>query len=374
MSSFLPSYVPQSCHLTPCSTSNYSPCTAVNNKTGVYDYKAICTINGFWMDEFDKETYQPSPKWHADLQSGNPGQPWMWTEDQGWFDQWGVAKRVRDSGDQLYGIARFFARGGAYHNFYMLTGGNNYGKLSGGVVATAYAPDTVIDSLLLRHQPRFDYYSRFFHAIANVSAELVASAAIPPSIPLPTGNSSASGGTVSVGHCTDDDPSHVGVLDASQQWHPTSHIAPGTTFALSNAYLDLCLDPLGPTNPPALKKCDSTTSLEWSYNQATQQFQSVSTRPCQVPASKGQQCHVCLDLAGSSSLDLWDCKNQSSAANQEFSYDSKLFGVISGKGSSRQCLTATATGGGGAEVTVYGNVAFLSNMDDSAVRILLRTG
>ena len=36
----------------------------------------------------------------------------IWTEDQGWFDQWGKAQRVRDSRDQLYGIARFVAHGG----------------------------------------------------------------------------------------------------------------------------------------------------------------------------------------------------------------------------------------------------------------------
>ena len=29
---------------------------------------------------------------------------------------------------QLYGIARFVAHGGSWHNFYMLTGGNNYAK------------------------------------------------------------------------------------------------------------------------------------------------------------------------------------------------------------------------------------------------------
>jgi hypothetical protein len=42
----------------------------------------------------------------------------------------------------------------------MLTGGNNYAKQSGGNVVTAYAPDTAIDFLLLRHQPRFDYYGQ----------------------------------------------------------------------------------------------------------------------------------------------------------------------------------------------------------------------
>jgi hypothetical protein len=53
------------------------------------------------MDVNDRENFQPSPKWLEDLHSGNPGQPWAWTEDQGWFDQWGVAKRVRDSRDQV---------------------------------------------------------------------------------------------------------------------------------------------------------------------------------------------------------------------------------------------------------------------------------
>lgn len=32
-------------------------------------------------------------------------------------------------------------------------------------VATAYAPDTVIDYLLLRHQPRYDFYQKFFRTI-----------------------------------------------------------------------------------------------------------------------------------------------------------------------------------------------------------------
>ena len=35
------------------------------------------------------------------LQAGNPNQPLIWTEDQGWFDQWGVAQRVRYPRDQV---------------------------------------------------------------------------------------------------------------------------------------------------------------------------------------------------------------------------------------------------------------------------------
>jgi hypothetical protein len=78
------------------------PCTKVNtNSSGGYEFKALCTINGFWMDEYDTDTHQPCPAWARDLQNGNPGQPLIWTEDQGWFDQWGVAQRVRDSRDQV---------------------------------------------------------------------------------------------------------------------------------------------------------------------------------------------------------------------------------------------------------------------------------
>jgi hypothetical protein len=84
---------------------------------------AHSTINGFWMEEYETNPSQPSPKWLADLRVANPAQPAIWTEDQGWFDQWQVAKRVREPTDQIYGIARWFAFGGSWHNFYMLTGG-----------------------------------------------------------------------------------------------------------------------------------------------------------------------------------------------------------------------------------------------------------
>ena len=63
-------------------------CTAVNtdNSTGTpaYKFKALCAINGFWMDEYNKDTHQPCPAWIRTLQQGNPGQPIIWTEDQGW--------------------------------------------------------------------------------------------------------------------------------------------------------------------------------------------------------------------------------------------------------------------------------------------------
>ena len=63
-------------------------CLTVNTAAdGSYSFKALCTINGFWMDEWDTDYSQPSPKWLADLQLKSQ-QPGIWTEDQGWFNQW----------------------------------------------------------------------------------------------------------------------------------------------------------------------------------------------------------------------------------------------------------------------------------------------
>ena len=142
-----------------------------------------------------------------------------------WFDQWGVAQRTRDPTDQIYGVARFFAFGGSWHNFYMLTGGNNYGRQAGGEVITAYAPDTAIDYLLLRHEPRYTHYRNFFttlqrHASALLDSPLrpaqtlqCSGGGAPPSPPSPP-----AAPVVSTAHCSDDDPAHVGVLDLTQQW------------------------------------------------------------------------------------------------------------------------------------------------------------
>lgn len=252
----------------------------------------------------------------------------------------------------------------------MLTGGNNYAKQSGGEVVTAYAPDTVIDYLLLKHQPRFDYYARFFKALAAVSDDLMSSRTVPEPQPLPIsgggGSSANKTATVTVGHCTDDDPAHMGSLDASQKWVASGggSISGGAPFLLENVGTGLCLDPLGATKPPTLVKCTAGSSkMQWSYK--GQQFASVATRPCQIPTSEGQQCHVCLDMSGATALDLWDCKPDGGNANQKFVYDKAEQGISTGSGAAKACLTAAAVDGGGAEASVYGGAAFLSNMDDA---------
>ena len=122
-------------------------CTAVNSGKGPLG-DALCTINGFWEDNSAEGVGQPSPAWIAGQVRGNPQQPLSWTEDQGWFDDWGMGRRVRHTSDILYGFARAVALGLSHHNFYMLTGGSNFGYSAAEGVTTAYAPDTAIDAYL----------------------------------------------------------------------------------------------------------------------------------------------------------------------------------------------------------------------------------
>jgi hypothetical protein len=58
-----------------------------------------------------------------------------------------------------------------------------------------------------------------------------------------------------------------------------------------------------------------------------------------------------------------------------FEYDGTLHGVIDGSAATRMCLTAAASGAGGAEVVEYGDgVAFLSNMDDNVTKVVTYKG
>jgi len=344
---------------------DHTQCTAVNRAPdGTHVDKALCTINGFWMEEHVKDHSQPSPAWLADLRKHNPGQPAIWTEDQGWFDQWGVAMRVRDPADQSYGIGRFFAYGGAWHNFYMLTGGNNYGRQAGGISVTGYAPDVAIDYLLLRHEPRFSHYRALFRTLANYSNDLLSH---PIATPTPLAASGNTTTFLTLQPCTDADPAHVGKLDASQQW------ALGTDSALRNEGSGLCVTAL-PTkfDQVTLKPCEGiehTPSLRWTYNTSSKQYVSAVTVPCESSHSQGRRCHRCLDIERAGSrVDSSDCKKPGDATINSQRWQpftpkaggSGIRGAVDGL-----CLTATTVGGGGADAHTYGG-AFLSNYDESA--------
>lgn len=116
---------------------------------------------------------------HAHLVSAPP--------PQGWFDQWGLGQRIRHTSDILYGISRALAYGLSFHNFYMLSGGSNFGYSAAWGVTTAYAPDTAIDSYLLRHEPKFSTFQAFFSAVEGIADALLGNPV--PLTPTPLGAS-----------------------------------------------------------------------------------------------------------------------------------------------------------------------------------------
>ena len=191
----------------------------------------------------------------------------------------------------------------------MLTGGNNYGRQAGGEVTTAYAPDTAIDNLLLRHEPRYTHYGSFFQTLTRYSATLLSNpvantlslacvAPLAAALPAP-----AKPPSLSVSHCSDDDPAHQGVLDPTQKW---AHDGGSLYVTLGNVHW--CLDAsLGGNAASALAPCKSgSLGQQFTINATSGHVASVGTWPCTKPRRSGK-CHQCLDLRNDGpSIDL--CK------------------------------------------------------------------
>lgn len=326
-------------------------CVQTNSRNGTYSYKALCTTNGFWMDEYGKNPSQPSPKWLADLRANVSGQPAMWTEDQGWFDQWGVARRIRRSDDQAYGIARFLAHGGAFHNFYMLTGGNNYGLTAGGSVVTGYAPDTVISNFLVPHQPRFDYYRRFFGAVRSF-ADALLSAPVPKAVSIPSNASGVdAASSAQLLPCTDTDPAHFGELDDNQLWD----LSAGGLVRTNASVGPLCLAVVrqgAAKQDVALRLCDAAAEGQrWQFNASTATL-----------ASAGWPGPICLGYAprtGRLVLDPCAQLGLGGATHQQWEFTHN--GGLRPKAEQGSCITSVVASSGGIEGHDFGEVAFLAN-------------
>lgn len=280
---------------------------------------------------------------------------------------------MREPSDQIYGVARWFAFGGSWHNFYMLTGGNNYGRQAGGTVVTAYAPDTPIDSFFLRHEPRYTHYGNFFNVLRRYEKALLASPIAPtttlecaaapgPAPPTPP----APPPTIELGHCSDDDPAHIGKLDVTQHFTLTAAGELRHVDAAGHAWCLLLDAGVVPKIGLRLSSCSTAVDSApvWRFNATSRHIESVASVPCVRPETAGL-CHQCLDLkGGSSALDLWDCKlaGDLEPSNQRFDVSSKaseggIFAVASGL-----CLTAVATDASTRpQLHEYGDLAFLSN-------------
>mmetsp|Transcript_25590 Transcript_25590/g.50082 ORF Transcript_25590/g.50082 Transcript_25590/m.50082 type:complete len:1016 (+) Transcript_25590:3-3050(+) len=342
--------------------------------------RALCTINGFWEDQWSSLVSQPSPTWLQYQWQHNPNQPGVWTEDQGWFDQWGVAQRYRRTEDQAYGIMRFFAYGGSWHNFYMLTGGNHYGRTAGGEVTTAYAPDTVIDFLLLKHQPRYDVFQRLFTTLASVSDELLAHPIAQPESLHPTPTTTTTTTTTTTATTERFQETASSSSSFPQQLQITTcyqYADPHQTFLLgkpdaegfstlrTQATGSLCV---GGESLFPVKFVACAQAPGWRFNSTNQHIEGNFEIDCQKKGKTGK-CRPCIDIMQSTKIDLYDCKGPEDHQqdHQTWSYDPDAGTIKDSTGSS--CLTSgdapAPPHGTGAEAHRYGDVAFLSNYQET---------
>ncbi|KAL3698056.1 hypothetical protein R1sor_012132 [Riccia sorocarpa] len=111
----------------------------------------INTCNGYYCDGFKPNA---------------PGKPTMWTEDwNGWFQNWGGTVPHRPVEDNAFAIARFFQRGGSFHNYYMYFGGTNFGRTAGGpFITTSYDYDAPLDEYGLVREPKWGHLKEL-HAV-----------------------------------------------------------------------------------------------------------------------------------------------------------------------------------------------------------------
>ena len=107
-------------------------------------------------------------------------QPGMWTENEGGFQTWGGAPPPgkepyfwgRAIADQAMSVMKWFARGGSHMNYYMWTGGNNYGRWTGDAITHMYAVDAIVCPDGHPHEPKFSHSAAMHAALASVASEV----------------------------------------------------------------------------------------------------------------------------------------------------------------------------------------------------------
>mmetsp|Transcript_5604 Transcript_5604/g.6116 ORF Transcript_5604/g.6116 Transcript_5604/m.6116 type:complete len:801 (-) Transcript_5604:197-2599(-) len=116
----------------------------------------INTCNGYYCDN-----------WIPTHQSAFPNQPHMFTENwPGWFQKWGEAVPHRPAVDVAFSVARWFARGGDYMNYYMAFGGTTYGRHVGGPsIITSYDYDVQVNEYAMTSEPKYSLLSNLHHIL-----------------------------------------------------------------------------------------------------------------------------------------------------------------------------------------------------------------
>ena len=108
--------------------------------------EVINACNGYYCDNWIEQ--------HA---ADFPTQPHMFTENwPGWFQKWGEAMPHRPASDVAFSVARWFAKGGSFMNYYMAFGGTSFARHVGGPnIITSYDYDVMINEYGYRAEPKF---------------------------------------------------------------------------------------------------------------------------------------------------------------------------------------------------------------------------
>jgi len=124
----------------------------------------IATCNGYYCDN-----------WIEGHMKNRPGEPPMWTENwPGWYQSWGKPVPHRPTVDVAFAVARFYAKGGTFQNYYMFHGGTNFGRTAGGaIVLTSYDYDVQLDEYGLRAQPKFDHLQQLHNTLQRNSEAIL---------------------------------------------------------------------------------------------------------------------------------------------------------------------------------------------------------
>lgn len=111
----------------------------------------VNACNGFYCDD-----------WITKHAAAFPNQPHMWTENwPGWFQNWGEPIPHRPAVDVAYAVAKWFAKGGSYMNYYMVFGGTTFGRSVGGpLIVTSYDYDVAINEFAQPNEPKFSLLGR----------------------------------------------------------------------------------------------------------------------------------------------------------------------------------------------------------------------
>lgn len=91
----------------------------------------------------------------------------------------------RPAVDVSFAVARWYARGGSFSNYYMVFGGTTFGRQVGGpLIVTSYDYDVQINEFGLRAEPKFSLLSALHCTLNTVAPVLLSHDSIPPSVAL----------------------------------------------------------------------------------------------------------------------------------------------------------------------------------------------